>query len=150
MTRTFRVVMAGLAGAEMTAAASTAAPKETGGLLLGWWEGHDVVIVRHAVEVTDRRATSTSWVRRPRIARRVLRTALEEYSHPFLGYVGDWHVHPEVCAASSRDVDSIVDTSRQYEDPLVLVVRMPDATIDVRAAHRGLALPVIFESGVTA
>jgi proteasome lid subunit RPN8/RPN11 len=121
---------------ELRSAAAAAAPKETGGLLLGWWDGPRV-IVRHAVEVPDRRATRESWTRRPRVARRVLRQALDEFDHPLLGYVGDWHSHPSVCAASSRDLDSIAETSKQYDRALVLLVPLPDGSVDVRAAQSG-------------
>jgi proteasome lid subunit RPN8/RPN11 len=136
MTTRLQVLLTGPVRAEMAAAATAAAPWETGGLLLGWWEG-DQVIVRHAVEVPDRRATTTSWVRRPRVARKIMHAALQQYNHPLLGYVGDWHIHPERCTASRRDVQSITETSRQYDEPLVLLVRMPDGSLDVRAAHRG-------------
>lgn len=142
------VQLTGPVEAEMAAFAVAAAPKETGGLLLGWWEG-DTVVVRHAVEVPDRRATSTTWVRRPRVARRVLKTALREFDHPLLGYVGDWHVHTAICAASGRDVKSITDASRQYDDPLVLLVRMPDATLDVRSAQRGTPRRATIKTAVT-
>jgi proteasome lid subunit RPN8/RPN11 len=132
----------------MTAAATAAAPKETGGVLLGWWDG-DTVVIRHAVEAPDRRATRTSWVRRPRVARRVMRAALAEFDHPLLGYVGDWHIHPALCDASARDVQSITDTSRQYDDPLVLLVQMPDGSIDVRCADAGRPRPATLGAGVT-
>lgn len=136
MTDVVDVLLTGPVRDEMRSAAAAAAPKETGGLLLGWWDGPGVV-VRHAVEVPDRRATRASWTRRPRVARRVLRQALDEFDHPLLGYVGDWHAHPVVCAVSSRDVDSIVETSSQYDGALVLLVQLPDGSIDVRAAQSG-------------
>jgi proteasome lid subunit RPN8/RPN11 len=133
------VQLTGPVETEMAAFAAAAAPNETGGLLLGWWEGN-AVVVRHAVEVPDSRATSTRWVRRPRVARRVLEAALQEYAHPLLGYVGEWHIHPAVCAASGQDLESITATSGQYDNPLALFVRMPDGTLDVRSAHRGIPL----------
>jgi proteasome lid subunit RPN8/RPN11 len=147
MTSAIKVRLTGPVRAEMTASAAAAAPRETGGVLLGWWDG-DTVVVRHAIEVPDKRATNTSWVRRPRNARRVLRAALAEHNHPLLGYVGDWHIHPKVCSASWRDVESIADTSKQYDDPLVLLVHLPDRTLDVRAAHAGNPCGATLDSGV--
>src|SRR5918994_1733126 len=79
--------------------ASWAAPKETGGLLLGWWD-NTTVVVSHAVEVLDSEATNNSWTRREAAAQNVLDNALRDLSHPWLGYVGDWHSHPGTLDAS--------------------------------------------------
>jgi hypothetical protein len=133
--------------AELRAAAKAAAPEETGGLLLGWWQTEHAVLVRHAVEVTDRRATRSSWVRHPHRARRALARALTELAHPLLGYVGDWHSHPIHSIASGRDKISIADTSRQYPHPLVLLVYSPDGISDVRAAHAGQLRPARLAPG---
>lgn len=53
------------------------------------------------------------------------------------GYVGDWHSHPAACGASSQDVTSIRRASRQYTEPLVLLVHRSDGTLDHVVAHRG-------------
>jgi proteasome lid subunit RPN8/RPN11 len=132
------VLMTGPVLTELRTAAKAAEPKETGGLLVGWWDTGSTVIVRHAIEVPDRQATPTSWVRRPRAARRALTHALSAFGHPLLGYVGDWHSHPQLCSASRRDLMSLAETSLQYEHPVLLLVRQPDDTIDVRAARGGI------------
>ncbi|SHN88825.1 integrative and conjugative element protein, VC0181 family [Geodermatophilus obscurus] len=120
----------------IAAAAAAAHPRETGGLLLGWWDaGH--VVVRHAVEVPDPGATTNSWSRDEPQAQAALDAALDEHQHPWLGYVGDWHSHPAPCGASSQDVTSIRRASRQYTQPLVLLVHRADSTFDHVVAHRG-------------
>src|SRR4029450_6291089 len=82
--------------------ARQAAPNETGGLLLGWWEG-TAVVVAHAVEVPDPDATSSRWTRHEDTAQAALDAALPDPSHPWLGYVGDWHSHPAPVDCSTTD-----------------------------------------------
>lgn len=132
---------------EMKAAADAAAPKETGGLLLGWWDEHGGVVIRHAIEVPDRRATGMSWTRRQRPVQRALTQALKDLEHPLLGYVGDWHVHPKQCGASWRDRASIVKTSKQYDQAIVLIVRLPNNSLDLLAARRGLSINASLSEG---
>jgi proteasome lid subunit RPN8/RPN11 len=120
----------------IAAAAAAARPCETGGLLLGWWDSGRVV-VRYAIEVTDPHATAGSWTRDQLRAQAALDTTLTELDHPWLGYVGDWHSHPAPCAASTQDRVSIQRASRQYDQPLVLLIHRPDDAIETVAAHRG-------------
>jgi integrative and conjugative element protein (TIGR02256 family) len=105
------------------AAANGAAPAETGGLLLGWWEDRQVV-VRAAVEVVDRSASSNSWTRREEHAQRALDRAIATFDHPWIGYVGDWHSHPSTCDASHQDLASIRHASLSYANPLILRVQI--------------------------
>lgn len=141
------VTLTGPVRQEMKAAADAAVPKETGGLLLGWWDEYGNVMVRHAIEVKDRWATRTSWTRRERPAGRALARALQELDHPLLGYVGDWHVHPAQCGASGRDHASIVKTSRQYHNAIVMIVRLSDSSMDLLAAWRGFPIQASFHEG---
>jgi proteasome lid subunit RPN8/RPN11 len=120
----------------IAAAAASAHPRETGGLLLGWWDGGRVA-VRHAVEVPDPCATTSSWSRDELRAQAALDTALVEYQHPWLGYVGDWHSHPSACGASGQDLVSIRRASRQYQQPLVLLIRRADGVVETIGACRG-------------
>lgn len=122
----------------IAATAAAARPREAGGLLLGWWDA-DRVVVRYAVEVPDPEATTNSWSRGEPQAQAALDAALHEHGHPWLGYVGDWHSHPAPCGASSQDVTSIRRASRQYCEPLVLLVHRADSTFDHVIAHRGRA-----------
>jgi integrative and conjugative element protein (TIGR02256 family) len=116
--------------------AGWAAPKETGGLLLGWWENMTVV-VSHAVEILDSEATSNSWTRREDTAQIASDVALRDLSHPWLGYVGDWHSHPGALDASPTDELSLRRASREYTKPLALLVYRTDGHLDVRVAYRG-------------
>jgi hypothetical protein len=120
----------------ITAAAAAARPRETGGLLLEWWD-NGRVIVRHAIEVADPHATASSWSRDQPLAQAALDTALAEFGHPWLGYVGDWHSHPAPCGASAQDLISIRRASRQYDQALALIIHRPDDAIETLAAHHG-------------
>lgn len=123
--------------AEVVAAAASAAyPLETGGLLLGWWRA-STVVVRHAVEVPDPRASSHSWSREEGSARAALAAAKELHEHPWLGYVGDWHSHPLPCPASPQDRRSIREVSQQLPGPAVLLVRRADDMNEVLVAADG-------------
>ena len=141
MTDRIYVTLTGPVRQEMKAAAKAASPRETGGLLLGWWDDQGgVVIIRHAIEVPDRQATHTSWTRRQVPANRALAQALKDLNHPLLGYVGDWHVHPEQVGASWCDRASITETSKQYDQAIVLIVRLPDDSLDILAARHGSSI----------
>jgi hypothetical protein len=116
--------------------AEAALPRETGGLLLGWWEP-DIVIVKHAIEVPDPEATPTSWRRTEATAQHALDQALQHLAHAWLGYVGEWHSHPSPCPPSATDLAAIAGASRQFTEPLALLVYSPPGTISARAAHHG-------------
>lgn len=138
------VLLSGPVLPELHAAAGSAVPRETGGLLLGWWDTRDaaeVIIVRHAIEVPDSRATPTSWVRRPRAAQAELSRALTDLDHPLLGYVGDWHSHPDAHMTSGRDRASLLNASLQYEHPVLLLIHLPGGEIDMTSAHAGEPRP---------
>jgi proteasome lid subunit RPN8/RPN11 len=120
--------------------AATAAPRETGGLLLGWWEP-GAVVVQHAIEVVDPAATESSWCRSEETAQQALARALDQLDQLWLGYVGDWHNHPKPCLPSNTDLASISRASRQFAEPLALLVHTPGDILDVRAAHRGRPRP---------
>ena len=126
-------------------AADRAAPTETGGILLGWWE-NGMIVIDGAAEVVDRSATGTSWVRREVEAQNALDAALAESINPELGYVGDWHSHPAPVGASSTDLRSLARSSLQYETPLALVIRLSDATVRIYAANRGKVVDVELET----
>lgn len=120
----------------IAAAAAVAHPRETGGILLGWWDDGRVA-VWHAVEVPDPHATTNSWSRDELRAQAVLDATLAEYQHPWLGYVGDWHSHPAACGASGQDLASIRRASCQYDQPLVLLIHRADSVVETIAARRG-------------
>lgn len=124
------------ARARVHQAAELAAPHETGGLLLGWWE-KDSIVIEHVVVVDDSNATAHSWVRRETEAQAALdRVRGTDRSTP-LGYVGDWHCHPADLGASATDVMSLKAASTQYQSPLVLIVRKPNDKLEFHVAERG-------------
>ena len=132
------------------AAASTAHPRETGGLLLGWWRPTSrTVVVRDAAEVIDPDATTSSWARQERLAQQVLQTVLDDWRHPWLGYVGDWHSHPAAVGPSRQDERSIRRASRQFTMPILLAVRRLDGRLDCRGAEKGKACVVMTDNEVT-
>ncbi|MBX4170293.1 Mov34/MPN/PAD-1 family protein [Rhodococcus sp. DMU2021] len=124
------------AARKMHSAAELAAPKETGGLLLGWWE-HDSIVIDTVIVLADSAATETSWTRREAEAQKRLDALLEASRDQLLGYVGDWHSHPAPVGASSTDLQSLTCSSKQYQEPLVLMVRLSDGTLRPYVAKRG-------------
>jgi proteasome lid subunit RPN8/RPN11 len=124
------------AAATIGSAAANAHPRETGGLLLGWWDSGRVV-VRHAAEVPDPDATTNSWSRDEHSAQDALAAALAGHEHPWLGYVGDWHSHPAACGPSRQDKTSIQRASSEYDQPLALLVHRADGVIETIVADRG-------------
>jgi len=134
--RALRVAVASSVADLIAEQADQAAPKETGGLLLGWWED-TTVIVRHAVEVLDPEATSNTWTRHQDAAQAALDAALRDLGHSWLGYVGDWHSHPATLGASPVDELSLRHASGAYAQPLALLVHRADRRLDVHVAHRG-------------
>ncbi len=134
--RLVRVVVASDATDLIAERAEQTAPKETGGLLLGWWED-TTVIVGHAVEVPDPEATTNTWTRLEDAAQATLEAALRDLGHPWLGYVGDWHSHPAMLDASSTDELSLCRASSQYAKPLALLIHRPGGRLDVRVACQG-------------
>jgi proteasome lid subunit RPN8/RPN11 len=125
---------------DIAAAANRAAPRETGGLLLGWWAG-EAIVVRRMVEVPDPEATAVTWTRRQRPAQAALNAALADLAHPLLGYVGDWHTHDDARDASPGDAITLARASRGYDQPLALVVHRPGGRIDIRCARHGRLRP---------
>lgn len=120
--------------------AQLAAPRERGGLLLGWWDNGDIIIQR-VTEIPDPTATSTSWTRRQDTAQQNLDKARAELGEPLIGYVGDWHTHPTFGGASPADEAALCRASNQYTQPLALLVAMPNGNLDGRTAHAGQLQP---------
>lgn len=123
----------------LTATARRREPRETGGLLVGWWDGKTIV-VRHILEVPDPNATEVIWTRSEARANEALAEFMGEALHPWLGYVGDWHAHPAPVGPSQTDKRSLRKDSRSMRRPLALIVRRSDGTLDVLSARRGIAL----------
>jgi proteasome lid subunit RPN8/RPN11 len=124
------------AGAKIHQAAESAAPHETGGLLLGWWEKGSIII-EHAIVLNDANATTHSWVRHEAEAQAALDRVRDARGSAPLGYVGDWHSHPANVGASGTDIMSLKTASGQFQLPLVLIVRKPSDQLEFHIADKG-------------
>lgn len=121
--------------AQLHALAAMAHPRETGGLLLGWWQ-HRVPVVIAVVEVADPNAGRNRWTRDETRATQ----ALERVRRTFpahVGYVGEWHSHPADVGPSMQDVRAIRRACRKFDEALVLAVVRHGGRIDTRLAHQG-------------
>lgn len=124
------------ASAKMHHAAEQAAPQETGGLLIGWWD-KDSVIIEDIAVVEDMGATTHSWTRDEDKSQSTLDQIRGTHPSTPIGYVGDWHCHPANVGASSTDIQSLKAASRQYKLPVVLIVRKPNNQLDFHVAEKG-------------
>lgn len=115
------MAVAGDTIAEAERAAERAAPRETGGLLLGYGVASDLIVAR-MIEVEDPTSSRTSYTRREEAAQRALDEARNAESDPNVGYVGDWHSHPAALGASRQDLRQLRDTARHLRRPLGLIV----------------------------
>lgn len=120
--------------------ARAAAERERGGLLLGWWDHRDIII-QLAVEVRDPGATFATWTRHETAAQQALDEARATLADPRIGYVGDWHTHPAPIGASPADKAALRRASRQYDQPIALIVALPDGGLDLHAARAGRCRP---------
>ncbi|TDP98157.1 Mov34/MPN/PAD-1 family protein [Labedaea rhizosphaerae] len=136
MNNELTVTFAANVATTVKAITTAALPRETGGLLVGWWD-LGTVFIKDAVEVVDPEATSVGWSRHQETAQRILDQTLEQIAHPWLGYVGDWHSHPKPCPPSDTDLRTLAQSSLQFTNPLILLVHAPPDTFEVRAAHTG-------------
>lgn len=120
---------------ELHDVAGSAYPNETGGLLLGWWEGL-VPVIAAWVEVPDPAARRNRWSRNEAAAADALAAARRRYPSQ-VGYVGDWHSHPADVGPSQSDIQAIRRVSRQYDEGVALAVVRRGGRVDTRLAHQG-------------
>ncbi len=102
--------------------ADSAFPFETGGILLGYRTGATMRVVG-AAEVRDPGATKSAYTLR----RRAAQARLDDVRRYFpegspVGFVGDWHVHPQNVPPSSVDRQSIARLGRHYRRRVATVV----------------------------
>jgi integrative and conjugative element protein (TIGR02256 family) len=116
------IILSGRARAQMLRAAQDRPAIETGGILVGHYQGTDV-IVRRVVEVRDSRATGSAYELHSDDAQRALdedkrRPAAEETD----GYVGEWHSHPARLPPSKTDKRALSKISLRGQRRPILVV----------------------------
>lgn len=130
-------------------AAWNALPRETGGILIGWREGasaRDVTVVA-ALVVSDPAAAHASYRLNQAAAQALLDDYLTRESDTNLGYVGEWHSHPEPQPPSPQDLRSLRSAARLTRRPLALLIPALDPVTDrlvwhVRVGERASRLPL--------
>lgn len=122
--RRYRVSVLPSARETIAAAAAAALPNETGGVLIGWRGGgpEGGCTVARAVEVPDARSGRCTYQREHAAADRALQQLLDRLADPALGYVGEWHSHPQDQPPSPQDRASIRGAARRAGEAVVLVV----------------------------
>jgi proteasome lid subunit RPN8/RPN11 len=108
-------------------------PKEIGGVLVGWWEGRDTVVVHDFLIVRDHSAGWNHYVRVHQVADDLLVAYIKDAGDPRLGYVGEWHSHPAPQPPSATDRAALASTARQSQNPVALVVLAVTSSHDVVA-----------------
>lgn len=100
-------------------------PVETGGILLGYREGTNLVVT-HALMVDGQGASGVRYVRDDVRANSLLDAFLAERDRDDpVGYIGEWHSHPAPQGPSPIDVAAIRATAKTSEGPIALLVHAP-------------------------
>lgn len=128
-----RVALTPQARGALCVAARASRERERGGILVGYRRGLEVV-VEDALTVPDLGADRTTYVRRPRPAAAVLDAYLR-HADPLVGYVGEWHTHPEPQPPSGTDHRAMRIMTRRNQDPVAMIVAacLPKGTIELFA-----------------
>lgn len=89
----------------MRLAGTQALPRETGGILIGYYTeaGPHVAEIR---VVQDPHATRSRYRRDAVMAERILTSIVHEDDTGALGYVGEWHTHPVPAGPSAIDAEA--------------------------------------------
>ncbi|WP_162251543.1 MULTISPECIES: Mov34/MPN/PAD-1 family protein [unclassified Nocardioides] len=101
--------------------ALAALPRETGGILVGWYDG-DTVVVTDVLPVLDKRAGGHHYSRNHKRAQRVLNQHRKQTADKNVGYVGEWHSHPAPHPPSRVDLDSLAELTEVTDQTVALVV----------------------------
>ena len=100
-----------------------AAPHEIGGILIGWWEASlRIAVVHDLIVVPDRQPGVNNYTRRQAPAQQALSDHLHAAADPRLGYVGEWHSHPEPQGPSLQDRTELAALVRQTHHAVAMVV----------------------------
>ena len=115
----------------LKAAANTKAT-ETGGVLIGC-EVNGRLTITMATEISDHSAQFDKYT----VAQGATRTAVRQaqQSDPRVGYVGEWHTHPDGNQPSLTDQATMLDLAHQADitDPVLLIVGPANAEPRLRA-----------------
>lgn len=119
-THVIRISVQALLDAQVVAQA--ALPDESGGIVVGWWEGDDAAVVQALLPVPDHQAGRGHYERRQTLAQRALDDYLRSGLDSPSGYLGEWHSHPAPQPPSSIDRQTLSDIVRQERRRAVLLV----------------------------
>lgn len=149
MNATLRIARAALDAA--LAAGQQALPREIGGILLGFRTPQAVVITRVLV-VPDPRSSHCTYLRHRGLAQALMEAAFADAPR-VVGYVGEWHTHPNDVPPSRADRRAIGATARLATGPVALLVLAYPATGPARlcgivAQARSRPVPVIRQMGL--
>lgn len=102
---------------EMRLKLSIAAPKETGGLMIGVIHiKRRIIYVTRLMDAPPDSEGATSWFYRGTLRLPQVVNEIHELSGGLLGYVGDWHTHPRGSGRiSPTDVAAMMKTKRQFD-----------------------------------
>lgn len=102
-------------------------PHETGGVLLGYREGRNIVVT-HALPV-DGQAGTNRYVRDDVRANELLEEFLAGRADDDpTGYIGEWHSHPTPSGPSPTDVAAMRAIAKGSDGPVALLVYAPGRT----------------------
>jgi integrative and conjugative element protein (TIGR02256 family) len=97
-------------------------PLETGGILLGYREGRNIVVT-HALVVDGHGSASNNYVRDDIRANELLDEFLSgRAGDDPTGYIGEWHSHPAPSGPSPTDLAAMRATAKGVDGPIALVV----------------------------
>lgn len=147
MSQPPRVVLHSTAREAMIRAATAALPVETGGILLGYREGGDIVVT-NLIVVPYLSATSRRYTRDDVEANALLENWFTSHTEdPLTGYVGEWHSHTGPGAASGLDLNSARATARKAKAAIALAVCTlgPLIELDAFVLRRGRLRRVLAE-----
>lgn len=97
-------------------------PLETGGILLGYREGRNIVVT-HALVVDGDGAAANNYVRGDIRANDLLEEFLAGRSDDDpTGYIGEWHSHPAPLGPSPTDLAAMRATAKKSDGPIALLV----------------------------
>lgn len=106
---------------ELTHAATRALPRETGGLLLGYYIASQPHIAR-CLEIPDRAATAVRYRRDATVAAAMLRQTMAPYPEDTTGYIGEWHSHPAPVGPSDTDLLALRKLAEAGKHDVLMVV----------------------------
>ncbi|WP_226347254.1 Mov34/MPN/PAD-1 family protein [Agilicoccus flavus] len=109
------------------AAATRALPRETGGLLLGYYVGDEACVVR-CVEVRDPDASSVRYRRDADGGTAALKKAMASHPDGSTGYVGEWHSHPAASGPSTTDCKAVRQLASDGNHDVLLIVAVNTAS----------------------